>query len=108
MICVGSENVPGGISSRREPTALKANMTRTPRDFRAAMLARAGTAVGFMVCPAPCRARKAMRVPEGREEIVMGEEGNPHGCESVSEIATHRWTVVPSLGLRAFCNNGYC
>ena len=49
-----------------------------------------------------------MRVPEGREEIVMGEEGNPHGCESVSEIATHRWTVVPSLGLRAFCNNGYC
>ena len=43
------------------------------------MFARAGTAVGLSVCPSPCRARKATRVPDGSEAIVIGEEGYPHG-----------------------------
>lgn len=80
MICEGSANAPGAISSRSEPTAEKARMVRTPRDLSAAMLARAGTAEGEMVCPVPCRARKAMCAPEGNEEMVMGEEGKPQGC----------------------------
>ena len=40
---------PGRTSSRREPTAEKARMARTPKDFKAAMLARAGTADGLML-----------------------------------------------------------
>jgi hypothetical protein len=75
MIWVGRTKVPGEISSRRDPTAEKARMARTPRDFKAAMLAREGTAEGGMECPWPCRARNAMRVPDGREEIVIGELG---------------------------------
>ncbi len=43
------------------------------------MLARAGTADGEMVCPIPCRARKATWIPEGREQIDMGDEGKPQG-----------------------------
>jgi hypothetical protein len=43
------------------------------------MLARAGTSVGVMVWAGPCREIKAIWAPEGREEIVMGEEGLPHG-----------------------------
>jgi hypothetical protein len=27
----------------------------------------------------PCREMKAIWAPEGREEMVMGEEGFPHG-----------------------------
>jgi hypothetical protein len=112
IICVGSANVPGGISSRSEPTALNASTARTPRDLSAAMFARVGIAVGLIVCPAPCRARKATRVPDGNEAIVIGEEGYPHGCKyylcqsgnerdrEVSSIPAVRGTV-PSLGLRA-------
>ena len=44
------------------------------------MFARAGIAVGLSVCPAPWRARKATRVPDGSEAIVIGEEGYPQGC----------------------------
>lgn len=54
-------------------------MTRTPRCLKAAMLAREGTADGVIVCPGPCRARKATCVPDGREQIVIGEEGKPQG-----------------------------
>ena len=79
MIWVGRTKDPGEISSRREPTAEKAMMARTPRDFRAAMLARPGMEEGGMTCPWPCRARKATRVPEGRAAIVMGELGKPQG-----------------------------
>jgi hypothetical protein len=79
MICVGRTKDPGENSSRREPTAGKARIARTPRDFRAAMFARDGTAEGGMECPGPCLAKKAMRVPAGREEIVIGELGKPHG-----------------------------
>ncbi len=49
MICEGRTKSPGAISSRREPTAEKARIARTPRDFSAAMLARVGTADGLMV-----------------------------------------------------------
>lgn len=79
MICVGRTNDPGAISSRREPTAEKARMARTPSDLRAAMFAREGTADGEIVCLVPCRARNAMRVPEGRDEMVIGELGYPQG-----------------------------
>lgn len=68
-------NEPGEISSRKEPTAENARIARTPRDLRAATLAREGTEEGGMVCPGPWRARKAIRVPEGRDEIVIGELG---------------------------------
>lgn len=57
-------------------------MARTPRDLRAAMLARDGTADGAMECPSPCLAMKAMRVPDGSEDIVIGELGKPHGWDS--------------------------
>jgi hypothetical protein len=82
MICAASTKSPGAISSRSEPTALKASTARTPSDFNAAMFARAGTADGEMLWPGPWRARKATFVPEGRAQIVMGEEGRPHGYES--------------------------
>ena len=49
MIWVGSAKSPGAISSRRDPTAEKATTIRTPRDLRAAMLAREGTEEGGMV-----------------------------------------------------------
>jgi len=42
-------NDPGAISSRRDPTAEKARMTRTPSDLSAAMLAREGTSEGWMM-----------------------------------------------------------
>jgi hypothetical protein len=43
MICVGSANMPGGISPCREPTALNLRRARTPRDLSAAMFAGRGT-----------------------------------------------------------------
>lgn len=79
MIWEGMINEPGVISSRREPTAENAIMARTPRCLRAAMFARDGTLEGEMVWPGPCRATKAMRVPEGRAAIVIGLEGCPQG-----------------------------
>ena len=79
IIWVGRTKEPGEISSRREPTAEKARMTRTPSDLRAAMLARDGTAEGEMECPCPCLERKATRVPDGSEDIVIGALGKPHG-----------------------------
>jgi len=79
MIWLGRTKEPGEISSRREPTAEKAMMARTPRDLRAAMLARAGTAEGWIVCPVPWRATKAIGVPDGRVKMDMGEEGSPQG-----------------------------
>ena len=79
IICVGRTKEPGERSSRREPTAEKARMTRTPSDLRAAMLARDGTAEGAIECPCPCLARNAMRVPDGREDIVIGALGKPQG-----------------------------
>lgn len=67
------------MSSLNDPTAEKARIARTPSDLSAAMLAREGTAEGEMVCPMPCRARKATRVPEDNEHIFIGELGNPQG-----------------------------
>lgn len=75
MIWLGMMKSPGAISSRREPTALNATMAFTPTDERAAILALAGTAEGLIECATPCRARKAMRVPFGRDAMVMGELG---------------------------------
>lgn len=54
-------------------------MALTPICFNAAMLARPGTSVGVMVWAGPCREMKATRAPEGREEMVMGDEGFPQG-----------------------------
>lgn len=75
---------PGEISSRRDPTAEKARTARTPSDLRAAILAREGTAEGLIVWPIPCLAMKAIRVPEGREEITIGAEGYPQGYMTMS------------------------
>ena len=49
MIWLGRTKSPGASSSRREPTAEKARIVRTPRDLSAAMFARAGTEEGGMV-----------------------------------------------------------
>ena len=46
IICEGKMNEPGDISSRKEPTAENAMIAQTPRDLRADMLAREGTAEG--------------------------------------------------------------
>lgn len=70
---------PGLISSLKEPTAEKAIMTRTPRDFRAAMLARTGMKDGAMLCCFPCLAKNAMWVPSLNLAMVIGELGNPQG-----------------------------
>jgi hypothetical protein len=64
-------------------------MVCTPRDFRAEMFARAGTEEGFMEWFFPCRAMKAIFCPEGREAIVIGELGLPHGYEA-SEFGRDR------------------
>ena len=48
------------------------------------MLARLGTSVGEMEWAVPCRERKAMRAPEGREDMVIGDEGLPQGYEARS------------------------
>ena len=32
------------------------------------------------MCATPWREMKAISAPEGREEMVMGDEGGPHGC----------------------------
>jgi hypothetical protein len=69
------------------------------------MFARAGTADGLSVCPTPCRERKATRVPDGSEAIVIGEEGYPHGCERQSvnrEIAMHRIIAPHRLWVYVF------
>ena len=79
MICEGRINDPGTISSLKDPTAEKAMSARTPKDLRAAILALEGTLEGEMVWLRPWRARNATRVPEGREAIVIGLDGCPHG-----------------------------
>jgi hypothetical protein len=75
MICEGITKSPGAISSRRDPTALKAMIVFTPIEDSAAMLARAGTAEGLMEWATPCLARKATCAPLGREAMVIGELG---------------------------------
>lgn len=70
---------PGAISSRREPTAEKARIALTPRDLRADIFALEGTSLGDMVCPLPWRARKAIFVPDGKVQMVIGELGKPQG-----------------------------
>lgn len=107
MIWDGMAKSPGLTSSRRDPTAEKARMARTPRDLRAAMLARAGTAEGAMLCPVPCLARKATCLPEGRAQMAMGELGNPQGCfrMNLNNYCAHCNKEICSLflGLRACC-----
>lgn len=75
----GRMKSPGAISSRSEPTAEKARIAFTPRDLRAEIFARDGTSVGEMVWPLPWRARKAIFVPDCKEQIVIGALGRPHG-----------------------------
>lgn len=85
MIWVGRTNDPGETSSRREPTAENARMARTPKDFSAAILAREGTVDGLISWPVPCRAMKATRDPDAREEMTMGDEGYPQGYAIMSD-----------------------
>ena len=72
---------PGAISSRSEPTALKATIAFTPMLLNAAMLARDGTVEGVIWWLRPWRAMKAMDSPLGRLNTAMGDEGFPHGCD---------------------------
>jgi hypothetical protein len=90
MIWLGIAKLPGEISSLRLPTAEKEMIAATPRDLRAAMLAREGTEEGGMVWPWPWRARKAIWVPEGREAMVMGAEGWPQGVRGLTVRRTVR------------------
>ncbi|KAH3686159.1 hypothetical protein WICPIJ_002868 [Wickerhamomyces pijperi] len=59
-------------------------MALTPIDFKAAMLAMAGTSVGKVSWWTPCLAKKATLKPEAVLEIVMAEDGAPHGVEMVN------------------------
>ena len=38
------------------------------------------------LCAVPCRARKARRVPLGSSDMVMGEEGKPHGVSGFTVL----------------------
>lgn len=93
---------PGSISSRRDPTAENATMALTPMCFNAAMLARPGTSVGVMVWAGPCREMKATRAPEGRDEMVMGDEGFPQGytCQSLDFTGRERALTTYSFDLQ--------
>ena len=75
MIWFGNTKSPGAISSLREPTAENAMMERTPMALREAMLAREGTLVGEWEWEEPCRGKKAILAPDGREDTVIGAEG---------------------------------
>ena len=86
MIWSGMTKSLGLMSSRREPTAEKAMMLRTPMDRRAAMLARAGTSWGANWWWMPWRARKATGTPLCRA-MRMGDEGKPHGVSGLT-VAT--------------------
>lgn len=84
---------PGRTSSLRLPTAEKATMALTPRCFRAAMLARAGTLEGGIEWLRPWRARNAsVTLPVGvsSEAMVMGEDGTPHGVTGLTVRSTLR------------------
>lgn len=85
IICSQRAKSPGAISSLKLPTALNASIARTPRDLSAAMFAREGTADGLIEWPGPWRARNAMSVPEGREQIWRGEDGKPQGWLKVEQ-----------------------
>lgn len=50
-------------------------MERTPMALREAMLAREGTLVGEWEWEEPCRGKKAILAPDGREDTVIGAEG---------------------------------
>jgi len=69
----------GLISSRREPTAEKAMIASTPMDFKAAILALAGTSDGFKWWPVPWRARKPTWLPAAVSQITILALGLPHG-----------------------------
>lgn len=94
MIWSGTTKSLGGMCSRREPTAEKAMMERTPRWRSAAMLAGLGTSEGEISWCVPWREREAMGVLEcGEVRTVMGEEGAPQGVVGV-RMATgvkERW-----------------
>lgn len=107
MIWSGTTKSRGLISSCRLPTAENAMMERTPRERRAAMLAREGTSCGASSWCRPCRERKAMGmgaplpVGEGWCRMVMGEEGEPQGV-GTSRVAARvkpgrLWSPVPPM-----------
>lgn len=84
MIWSGTIISPGLISSLKLPTALNATIALTPKNFKAAMFARAGTFEGGMLWWGPWRERKAtdtVALPSsvGRVAIVIGDEGEPQG-----------------------------
>lgn len=85
---------PGAISSLSEPTALNAIMALTPTEASAAMFARAGTADGLIECATPWRARKATLTPLGKDAMVIGELGNPHGCQKNPVVGYQGSTVI--------------
>lgn len=82
-------DLPGAISSLSEPTAEKATIASTPMLLSAAMLARALTSEGGMLCERPCREMKAISGPGtlglaavgGRVKMERGDEGAPQGCK---------------------------
>jgi hypothetical protein len=41
---------------------------------------------------------KATKVPEGREEMTIGAEGNPHGCTVRSMLDKRMFRYSRSLG----------
>jgi hypothetical protein len=111
MIWLGTTKSRGLILACRLPTAEKAMMVRTPRERRAAMLARAGTSWGARWWCGPWRARKAIEVDvpgwvcEGWESTVTGEEGEPQGVERVRDatglkFGSDEMPVPPIMAMR--------
>lgn len=110
----GTRKSLGLTSSLKLPTALKATTHLTPNFLSAAILALDGTSCGASSWCRPCLERKATLrgVPEGLgcERMVMGDEGEPHGVQSVGcvsgRLATGskcgRWErpVPPMMAMR--------
>mmetsp|Transcript_394 Transcript_394/g.452 ORF Transcript_394/g.452 Transcript_394/m.452 type:complete len:208 (+) Transcript_394:521-1144(+) len=84
ITCVGMTKSLGLISGCNDPTAEKATIALTPIFFKAAMLALDGTSVGNKSCFCPCLAKNATGNPPSVTEIVIGDDGYPHGVETVN------------------------
>ena len=92
----GTRKSLGLTSSLKLPTALNATTHLTPNFLSAAILALDGTSCGANSWCRPCLERKATLrgVPEGAgyERMVMGDEGVPHGVQSVGCVSGRQAT----------------
>jgi len=97
----GTKKSLGLTSSLKLPTALNATTHLTPNFLSAAILALDGTSCGAISWCRPCLERTATLrgVPEGLgcERMVMGDEGVPHGVESIGCVSGRQATGPKSV-----------